>query len=161
MTLFGGVQRWRFIRFPKVVWGRVDFDIAGWRRGSRTPCGSPQFEPFYGPRKAIQWPQDMLTRAFICVYVYIYIDIYSYLYTSVHTCTHTCVRACGMYMYAYIWAEHTALAVAPWLNNARNINTKATQTAMNQDNNETRKLKSKRNHQTTTNKNISFFGYGL
>ena len=28
---------------------------------------------------------------------------------------------------------------------------------MNQDNNETRKLKSKRNHQTTTNKNISFF----
>ena len=53
----------------------------------------------YGPRKAIQWPQDMLTRAFICV--------------------------------------------------------------LKQDNNETRTLKSKRNHQTTTNKNISFFGYGL
>ena len=53
----------------------------------------------YGPKKAIQWPQDMLTRAFICV--------------------------------------------------------------LKQDNNETRTLKSKRNHQTTTNKNISFFGYGL
>ena len=26
---------------------------------------------------------------------------------------------------------------------------------------ETRKLKSNRNHQTTTQKNISFFGYGL
>ena len=71
-----------FLRFFEGAW------ILTLQAGSTDPPGSPrippgsppdplrippQFEPFYGPRKAIQWPQDMLTRAFICVYVYIYI----------------------------------------------------------------------------------------